>query len=141
MLTAAGPLSMVIDVPLENVPNADTSTITVRGSPTPLLSVGVCTACTAIEYDSQPTPDTAHQVPPEIGFGRMRTRELAAMRSLDNGTKMRHFGLPRTAGGFPRANRKYCPTSASRVLFAAEIVGWAKSPGRCPALLQDDGEG
>src|SRR6266576_611111 len=90
MLTAAGPLVglvfllMVIDVVLENVPNADTSAITVRGSPTPLLSVGVCTACTAIEYDSQPTPDTAHQVPPEIGFGRMRTRELAAMRSLDN---------------------------------------------------------
>jgi hypothetical protein len=50
MLEEAGPfvafvfLSIVIDVALENVPKAETSTITVRGSPAPLLSVEECTA-------------------------------------------------------------------------------------------------
>src|SRR5437762_9274755 len=50
MFREAGPLvafvfrSIVIDVAPENVPKAETSTITVRGSPVPLLSVDACTA-------------------------------------------------------------------------------------------------
>src|SRR5215472_5708296 len=54
MLSAAGPVvafvlaSTVTDVAPENVPKAETSTITVRGSPAPLLSVGACTAWSTI---------------------------------------------------------------------------------------------
>jgi hypothetical protein len=61
MATAAGPLlalvfaSIVIVVALENAPSADTSTITVRGSPAPLLSVDACTARSTIITTTDPS--------------------------------------------------------------------------------------
>src|ERR1700745_4060298 len=60
--TVAGPLvtlvfpSIVSDAALENVPKAEISTITVRGSPPPLLSVVACTARSATMMTTDPSP-------------------------------------------------------------------------------------
>src|SRR5258707_13067053 len=69
MFREAGPLvafvfaSIVIDVAPENVPKAETSTIAVRGSPVPLMSVDACTARSTTITLTDPCPFFDPRIP------------------------------------------------------------------------------